>query len=192
MLSHTRSVDEMPTTQQLYAEHGAELRAYAARRLPSRSAVDDVLQDAFLRMHLHLARLTRPEAARAWAFSIVRSSIVDHVRKHGPTAAHDEREEEAEVAEEENAGVTTGLSHYVASLVDELPAHYRRAVHLIELEGRGIKEAAALEGVSETAMKSRIQRARGRLRTLTDRCCSIEVDARGKVIECTPRGGGRC
>ena len=71
-----------------------------------------------------------------------------------------------------------------------LPSPYREAVTLTELEGRSIREAAEMCGVSETAMKSRVRRGRQRLREMFDACCTFDVDARGHVVDFRRRPDG--
>ena len=71
-----------------------------------------------------------------------------------------------------------------------LPSPYREALTLTELEGLSHKEAAALVGVSLTAMKSRVQRGRDKLRAALVACCHIALDARSRVVGCEPRGDG--
>jgi RNA polymerase sigma-70 factor (ECF subfamily) len=50
-----------------------------------------------------------------------------------------------------------------------------------------VREAAEMVGVSVSGMKSRVQRGRAQLRQMFDECCEIALDARGKVIDYTPR-----
>jgi len=38
-----------------------------------------------------------------------------------------------------------------------------------------------------STMKSRVQRGRAQLRELLEMCCAIDLDARGHVVEVTPR-----
>ena len=60
-------------------------------------------------------------------------------------------------------------------------------VTLVELDGLTVREAAEMVGTSVSGMKSRVQRGRTQLRQLFDDCCEIALDARGKVIDYTPR-----
>ena len=51
-------------------------------------------------------------------------------------------------------------------------------------------ELAARIGLSVSAAKSRVQRARQMVREIIDRCCRFEVDRYGRVIACHPRHCG--
>jgi RNA polymerase sigma-70 factor (ECF subfamily) len=42
-------------------------------------------------------------------------------------------------------------------------------------------------GVSLSGMKSRVQRGRALLKRMVEDCCTIALDARGKIIGCEPR-----
>jgi RNA polymerase sigma-70 factor (ECF subfamily) len=75
--------------------------------------------------------------------------------------------------------------------VARLPSPYREAVTLVELEGLTAREAAEMVGISVSGMKSRVQRGRAQLREMLDACCEIALDARGKVVEFTPRVPGQ-
>jgi RNA polymerase sigma-70 factor (ECF subfamily) len=63
----------------------------------------------------------------------------------------------------------------------------RDAIEAIELRGLTQKEAAQRAGISLTAMKARVQRARRRLKAALLECCEFALDARGGVIDCASR-----
>ena len=63
----------------------------------------------------------------------------------------------------------------------------RDALEAIELRGMTQKEAAERAGISLTAMKARVQRARRRLKSALLECCEFVLDARGGVLDCASR-----
>ncbi len=75
-------------------------------------------------------------------------------------------------------------------MLEALPLMYREARVLTEFRGQTQRDAAASLGISVTALKSRVQRARGLLRGMLDNCCRFEFDRRGRVIDAFPRDGG--
>jgi RNA polymerase sigma-70 factor (ECF subfamily) len=79
------------------------------------------------------------------------------------------------------------LGACVALFVARLPAPYREAVTLTELQGLTQKDAAELLDVSLPAIKSRILRGREKIRDMFEECCRISVDCRGRVTACEPR-----
>jgi RNA polymerase sigma-70 factor (ECF subfamily) len=172
----------------------ADLTPFVARRV-SPSDVDDVLQDVFVRVQRGLGALHDDERFGPWVYQVARSAVADHARKRArsPLATGDAPELAA--GDTDGDGALTETEARLATLVEPfvaaLPSPYREALTLTELEGLSQREAAARMGVSVTAMKSRVQRGRAQLREIFEMCCSFERDARGRVIACTPREGGR-
>ena len=114
--------------------------------------------------------------------------IVDHHRRTGRRDAKHEAfatEWRDDAAEQEDA--VASLAVFVRAFVDMLPSPYREALRLTEIDGLTMREAADREGVSISGMKSRVQRGRRLLRELFEACCEIALDARGRVVEYTPR-----
>lgn len=168
------------------------LRRFVARRVPA-ADVDDVLQDVWVRMQRGLGALRDDERFTAWLFRIARSAVAEHGRaraRHPLPAGADLAEAPAEPDDDERAAATA-LSGCVAGFVAELASPYREALTLVELEGLSAREAAGRAGVSVSGMKSRVQRGRAQLRALFEKCCEIQLDARGKVTEYEARAAPR-
>lgn len=166
----------------------AQLRPFLARRVAA-ADVDDVLQDVWIRAQRGLPGLRDEERFTAWLFQIARSAVADHQRvraRHPLTDAPPEPDLAAEPTADDRE-TARALACCVSIFVARLPSPYREAVTLVELEGVTVREAAEMVGVSISGMKSRVQRGRAQLRQLFDECCEIALDARGKVIDCTPR-----
>lgn len=179
------------------------LRPYLARRVASAADVDDLLQDIFVRLHRGLGSLRDEERFGGWVYRIANSAVVDKARQRA-RARQIELGEEAEagarsMAAEESIQFQAGavqpdpgelqsdLGECVALFVARLPSPYREAITLTELQSLSQRDAAEMLGISLSAMKSRVQRGREKIRHMFDECCHISVDGRGRVIECEPR-----
>ncbi|HTV20288.1 MAG TPA: sigma-70 family RNA polymerase sigma factor [Polyangiaceae bacterium] len=164
------------------------LRPYVARRVASPGDAEDVLQEIFVRIHRGLSALRDDESFGGWVYRIAQSCIVDaaRARARSPLELRDEPPEIA-VSIDEADDLECELASCVALFVARLPAPYRQAVTLTELEGLGQREAAAMLGVTLPAMKSRTLRGREKVREMFEECCRISVDCRGRVTECEPR-----
>jgi RNA polymerase sigma-70 factor (ECF subfamily) len=81
---------------------------------------------------------------------------------------------------------------WLPELIDDLPATYRDAVRLHEIEGLSQQAVADRLGLSLSGAKSRVQRGRERLRAELERCCSFELDRRGNVLDYERRAAGAC
>jgi RNA polymerase sigma-70 factor, ECF subfamily len=165
----------------------ARLRPFIARRVEP-AAIDDVMQDVFVRMQRGLSQLREEERFTSWLFQIARSAVAEHQRARARhPIADDTPDAAAEPDDEHDRDAARALAGCVARFVAQLESPYREAVTLVELEGRTAKEAAEMVGISLSGMKSRVQRGRAQLRDLFDRCCEIALDARGKPTDFTPR-----
>ena len=164
---------------------GQRLGAYIGRRLPAQD-VDDVLQDVLLRIHKNLKYLNDDSRFGPWVYSVARNAVVDRLRRRDrtevPTTELDNLAAESEADDERE------LLGCVTPFVARLPQAYRHAITLVELQGLSQEDAARIEGISLSGMKSRVQRARRMLRTMFEECCALTIDARGRVIESVPHG----
>jgi RNA polymerase sigma-70 factor, ECF subfamily len=165
------------------------LRPYLARRVASPSDIDDLLQDIFVRLHQGLATLRDEERFGGWVYRIARSAIVDKARQRAraPRLSSGDDVEPGAPVDATDEQLQSDLAECVALFVSRLPSPYREAVTLTELEGLTQREAADMLGVSLSALKSRVQRGRDKIRHMFEACCQISVDSRGRVIECEPR-----
>ena len=77
---------------------------------------------------------------------------------------------------------------WLRSVVDELPESYREAIRLTEYEGITQREMAHQLGISFSGAKSRVQRARSKLKTKLQECCHFELDLLGNVMDCQHKG----
>lgn len=120
-------------------------------------------------------------------FRIARSVAVDHLRRRAQDELPAEFSDEAVDEDDTTAEQVLGL--WLRTMVDTLPAPYREAVRLIDLEARGQREVAERLGMSYSGLEARVQRGRAQLRAALLRCCDVEFDARGHVVDWRKRDG---
>jgi RNA polymerase sigma-70 factor, ECF subfamily len=177
--------------QGAWRELEARLKPYVARRVASQADADDVVQEVFVRLHRGLDGLRDGERFGPWVYRIAEHAVADHLRARArhPIRPHDEAAVAAEPASarDGDAELDADLAECLALFVARLRSPYREAITLTELEGLTQKDAGEMLGVSLSGMKSRVQRGREQLRRMFEECCELSVDARGHVVECTPR-----
>ena len=164
-----------------------QIRPFVERRVAP-SDVDDVMQVILQRVHTGADVLDEDTRFAAWLHRVARNAIIDHHRRGTRRdAKHDAFASQWRDEAEEQADAVASLSLFVRAFVEMLPSPYREALNLTEIQGLTMREAAELEGVSISGMKSRVQRGRRLLRELFEACCEIALDARGKPTDFTPR-----
>ena len=94
-----------------------------------------------------------------------------------------------EDTKEEDNRAQSELARCLVPLLNELPEPYRQVLRLTEFEGATQREAASQLGLSLSGAKSRVQRARKMLREVLLKCCRVELDRRGGVVDYEARDG---
>ncbi len=185
-------ISEQPQSDQLYRQFATDLRRFVAGRVQV-SDVDDVVQDIFLRIHRNLSGLRESDRIAGWVFRIARSAIAEHYRRLPAPAVTEVPElADTQVLDEIEAGDPQRLGAWLSATVDRMPEPYREALQLVEREGVSQRAAAAQLGVSVSGMKSRVQRGRAKLRQALERCCAVELDRRGQLVDYRARATNPC
>ena len=162
-----------------WEEHKAKLRGYIARQVHEHSAVDDILQNVFIKAHVNFHTVKSRGSIAAWLFRIAANSIADHYRAHKPW---DELTNDLSAPDPER-NYLAELTPCLQPLIAELPETYRTALVLSEIEGLPQKEVAKRLGISLSGAKSRVQRGREKLRQRFLNCCDIETGHGGGITE---------
>lgn len=128
--------------------------AYA--RAGNAADAEDVMQDVFLRLLTKAPNFRDDDHARAWLLRVTVNRVGDLLRAARRREVPLEAVGELRVTEPPE-GETLGA-------VMALPPKLRLAVHLFYYEELSVKETAAVLGVSQSVVKTRLSRAREQLR----------------------------
>ncbi len=172
-------------SEQLWATFSQPLQQFITRRVPDTHTAEDILQDVFLKIHTRIDTLQQHERVAAWIYQIARNAVADHYRARRPLAELPETLQ----AEDQYAGddVVRELLPCVAALVDALPEPYRQALRLTEYQGLSQKQLGEQLGISFSGAKSRVQRARAKIKQQLLECCHFQLDHAGRIIDYQPR-----
>lgn len=182
-------------TQAIWRQVHDGLRAFVSKRVAGEADVEDILQEVFLRMHRRLDSLKDPRRIMPWMFRITRNAIIDHYRsparrREAPAGLSSDLEAGYPVpvlpatVDVADAGRLRGeLADCLRPMIGRLPADYRDAVTLVELEGLTQQAAAGHLGLSVSGVKSRVQRGRRKLKEMLEACCEIQLDGRRGVSD---------
>ncbi|MGH3148764.1 MAG: RNA polymerase sigma factor SigZ [Rubrobacter sp.] len=172
--------------EEVYERFDAGLRGFVSARVRDPDAAEDVLQDVYLKIHARIDTLEDEDKVGAWVYRVARNAVTDHYRaKRLFSELGDVPDEPAHDVEQRE--LDERLKETVSGMLDGLPPDHREALYLTEYEGLTQKQLAQRLGISLSGAKSRVQRARTRLKTLLLACCHFELDALGRVIDYGPR-----
>jgi len=167
--------------------HEAELRGYLRHRAGDDAFADDLLQDVFVKAMRQGRGFCTLDNPRAWLFQVARNALVDQLRTR---YAHEPLTEELAVSAatvNEPMAPIDALSSCVARTMAELPPEDADILRACDLEGQTQREYAAAHGLGLPATKSRLLRARQRLRDRLTRVCQVQFEADGSVGGHVPR-----
>ena len=173
-----------PCHNKAWRQHQAEIRGFLAHRAGSASETDDLLQDVFLKALLQGKAFCRLDNPRAWLFHVARNLLIDRLR-----LSKDQVLLPVDLAAQPEPGFEPVdlLSHCLPRVLTELSAEDRDAIMCCDMQGMTQKDYAHRLGLSLPAAKSRVQRARLRLRAQLAEACQVTFDDEGKVCCFIPR-----
>lgn len=180
----SRPTAEDLSIETIWAAYGSQLRRWLSGKLSDPDDVEDLLQEILIRSHQGLAALKAGDKLQSWLFRIARNAVIDFYRRRGRQSFPPEiaiwYESEARSAADE-------LSGCILPFIELLPEATAELLKVIDIEGRSQKQYAEELGISYSALKSRVQRGRQKLRSVFDHCCHFELDRNGNVISYQPR-----
>lgn len=160
------------------AEHADGLKSYAARMLGDSTAAEDVSQDAFLALYRHLQQVP-PAAYRPWLYRVARNLCLDQLRRrkfrlslfrdltrddeHAFVPVDTDNQRPDQLAE------TREANEAIEQAIQSLPAKFREAFLLCEVEGMSYEDASAVLGCPVKTVSTRLFRARQRFKSLVSR-----------------------
>ncbi len=153
---------------------------FVCSRVSNDQDAEDILQDVFLRIYHQLNTVHEDRRLESWMYQIARNRIIDHYRSRrqwvelSETLAEDE-----DAAEETMEDLLSSLRQAIASL----PESYREALVQADLQGIAQQDLAVKLGISLPGAKSRVQRARQKVKEAILRCFDFEFDPRGQIVD---------
>ena len=157
----------------LVDEYSGTLYRVAFSVLRNSTDAEDAVQEAFLRVLRHRQTLGEIRDYRVWLIRIVWNVVLDRKRRAKSRPETDDVDELAFVlpatglSAEEIAAARQHHAHVLAC-VDSLPEKERQVLSLSAFEELSSVEIAAVLGITESSVRSRLFRARNLMAELLD------------------------
>ncbi len=175
-----------PCVLDAWEAHEAELRHWLRSRLDDAAQADDILQDVFVKALGEGGHFCRLDSPRAWLYQVARHAVIDHHRLTKATVPADET-----LVQPTNAGrPVDALAGHLGPSLEALNSDDRDVILRCDIEGQTHAAYATVHQLTLPAVKSRIQRARARLRQHMLQHSRVRFDPAGQVCCHGPFGQG--
>ena len=175
----------MVTTSSCYnsawRQHKGEILGFLEHHTWSVSEADDLLQEIFLKVLLQGKAFCELDNPRAWLFRVARNLLIDRQRLTKAQVPLLPLPDDLSVESVPEVEPVDLLSHCLPSVLSKLSAKDREAILLCDMQGIAPNDYAKRLALSLPAAKSRLQRARLRLRSRLAKACQVSYDGDGKV-----------
>jgi RNA polymerase sigma-70 factor (ECF subfamily) len=148
----------------VHEAYNARLYNFLARLSNNRDVAEDLLEETWLRLVAHAARLQPDTRLSPWLFTVARNLHTSYRRSR---QIEDSGDVDAGLWVQGTATpspleavAANELERRVTAALAALPTIYREALLLVGIEGLRPSEAAAVCGISAEAMRQRLARAR--------------------------------
>ena len=163
----------------IHADFRSKIHRYLARLVGEYEA-EDLTQEVFLKISRALPAFRGESKLSTWVYRIATNTAVDKLRTSSfQRTLQDGVSDDVDLDEPEIGGENVVMGEKACMLeevfsrkeryecfldhIKNLPANYRMAVALNELEGMAASEIAAILGLSVNVVKTRLQRGKTRL-----------------------------
>jgi len=149
------------------------LLAFIYRMIGDRERAEDLVQEAFIRIHRHMHRFDSTRKFSTWVYTIASNLAKNELRNRSRNplvyyqSSRVRGDEDQRPLQFEDASTrpdqmyaSRHLKELVDATVDRLSPHHREVFVLRELQGRSYEEIAAVTRCNLGTVKSRLNRAR--------------------------------
>ncbi|TGM34009.1 RNA polymerase sigma factor SigZ [Leptospira biflexa] len=182
-----KKVERTQSFDKSYVDFHKILLKFVALRINNKEDAADLVQEVFLKAAQNMNSLRDDDKVKSWLLAIARNAIIDYYRKRTSRDNTIEIErliETLTIPEEEKTEIE--IEKCLTRFIYQLPKDYREIIEDSEIKGIKQKDLASKYGIAYPTVRSRIQRGRIRLKEMFLRCCQIELDRHGNVLEVNP------
>jgi RNA polymerase sigma-70 factor (ECF subfamily) len=178
------------TTTALTVDFLARLRAFVRKRVRSEHDAEDIVQEVLARFVQHDDSIDAG-SVYAWMFTVARRVIIDRSRA-ASRRQHTDLGDTPVVDLADDPTVSSELARCMEPMLNSLPGEDRSLLQRVDMLGESQADIARELGLSPSGLKSRVQRARAKLRALLEDCCAIERDRTGQPADYQRRQDRPC
>ncbi|MBM4159943.1 MAG: RNA polymerase sigma factor [Ignavibacteria bacterium] len=150
---------------QIYVRYKGSLCNYCYWLVKEKDRAEDIVHETFLKVWNNIGTLDDSSSFRSWLFTIARNQALLFLRDRRPFEELTD-ESSSENDDPLHALISTELSDSISSLLNALSPAYRELIVLRVYEGLSYAEIASVTGLSLSAVRVHLYRARKALARL--------------------------
>lgn len=173
------------TIERVWQDFNLQLKRFIYSRIKDDDISNDILQDVYIKIHEKIHELKDSDKLQSWVYQITRNTVIDYLRKKKDLSLDSEN---FDIPDEVNAEIgEKRLNESLKKMIAGLPLIYREVLVLTEYKNMSHKQIAEKLNLSIPAVKSRVLRAKEKLKELLLECCHFELDSYNIIIDYHPK-----
>ncbi len=164
---HAAQQGDLDAYEAIVSHYERMLFSHVYRMTQSREDTQDILQDTFVKVYVHLKKIDTEKSFHAWIFSIATHTAYDWLRKKQrrfEVSLPDDTDEsvplDVETISPYEAYISTGASLDIEKALSEIKPLYRTVLLLVYREGFTYEEVSDTLHVPLNTVKTYVHRAR--------------------------------
>lgn len=170
----------------VWKEYHLSIRRFLHSKISNSEDVDDLLQEIMIKTQKGIESLHSTNKLKPWLFQLAKNSIIDFYRKKSRTPQVEFLDFLTEDKNDHNE-VEQDLSQCVLPFIELLDQEDRDLLLAIDINGLSQKDYALQHEIAYSTLKSRLKKARLKLRTSFEDCCEFSFNPQGKIIDYTQK-----
>ena len=163
---------------EIWEEYKSSLFGYIKKHVADEDDAKDILQEVLLKSYQYCSNGKTVLYLKSWLYKITQNTIIDYHKKNNKTISFS-----LDFVETDNEKSIIGeASDYIKALLTLLPNNYATPLYMSDIDGIDQKIIAENLGLTLPNTKSRIQRARVKLKERFLECCVVSFGESGEMV----------
>ncbi len=168
---------------EVWLEYKDALRNYILKIIKDEDTANGLSHEVLMKVYSSCCSGRNIQNVRSWLFQIAYNTCMDYFRRQSKKT-----DIKTEIHATEEDLIYKEAGEFIEPLIKLLPEKYAQPLEMSDLKGMKQQEVADKLGLSLTATKSRIQRARNLLKEQITECIHVEVDKKGNLMAFNVKG----
>jgi len=166
-----------------WEELNKHLLFFIKKRIKTKEDAEDILQDVYIKLHKNIDTLTDEKKLVSWIYQITRNTINDCYKRCYRIKKVEFEEYHIELTQEEEENLNDEILISMKKIIEELPKDSKELIKLYEFEDMSHSEISEKLEIKENTSKSRLKRAKEKLKNQLDECCVFQIDKFGNILD---------